>query len=436
MTAARGLVVAAPASGSGKTVLTLALLRAFRRRGIAVRSAKAGPDYIDPAFHAAASGSACLNLDPWAMRPALLADLYARLGSGCDLVLIEGAMGLFDGARDGTGATADLASSLGLPVVLVVDVRGQAASVAALVEGFARHRNDVDVAGIIANRVGGAGHSAMIAEALAKTGVPFLGGVPRDAALDLPDRHLGLVQAEEHGALEAFLTTAADTVAEAIDLDAVLDCARAARPAIAGAAMPLPPLGQRVAVARDMAFAFSYPHLLDGWRQAGAEILPFSPLANEAPDARADAVYLPGGYPELHGGRLAAADRFRSGMIAARDRGLLIYGECGGYMVLGEGLIDANGMRHSMLGLLPLETSFAARRLHLGYRRITASGELPFPGVHTLWGHEFHYSTIRKETGEAPLFSCSDARGMDVRNVGTISGSVCGSFIHVVDGTP
>lgn len=435
MSAAPGLVIAAPASGSGKTVLTLALLRALRNRGLAVRSAKAGPDYIDPAYHSAASGADCLNLDAWAMRPALLSTLYGALAARADLVLIEGVMGLFDGARDGTGATADLAAALGLPVLLVVDVRGQAASVAALVRGFASHRPEVRVAGVIANRVGGTGHREMLADALASIGMPLLGCVPRSPALDLPDRHLGLVQAREHEALDAFLFEAAAIVGDAVDLEAVVAQAQPAETVLHDAEA-LSPLGQRVAVAQDTAFGFCYPHLLHGWRAAGAEILPFSPLADEAPATMADAVYLPGGYPELHAEVLAANRTFHAGMAAARDRGALIYGECGGYMVLGEGLTDAAGVRHAMLGLLPLETSFAKPRLQLGYRRIGALGDLPFVGHGSLRGHEFHYSSVVREGGDGPLFFCSDARGEETREVGARVGRVCGSFLHVVDVAP
>ena len=433
MSLAPGLVIAAPASGAGKTTLTLALLRALHDAGLHVRSAKVGPDYIDPAFHAAASGAPCLNLDPWAMRPGLIAALYGQIALDADLVLIEGVMGLFDGARDGSGSTADLAALLGLPVVLALDVRGQGASVAAVVEGFGRHRADVALAGVIANRVGSAQHRAVLTEALAKTGVPLLGALPRSPALELPARHLGLVQAAEHGALERFLVAAGEAATAAIDLAALCDLARAAELAGAASETPLPPLGQRIALARDTAFAFCYPHLLEGWRRQGAEILPFSPLADEAPDAAADAVYLPGGYPELHAGRLAGNDRFRRGMAAAAANGALIYGECGGYMVLGRGLTDAEGRQHAMLDLLPLVTSFAERRLHLGYRRIEMLGDLPFAGVARLRGHEFHYSSVQQEDGAEALFRGSDARGEGEALSGLRIGRVCGSFLHVVD---
>jgi cobyrinic acid a,c-diamide synthase len=430
-----GLVVAAPASGSGKTTLTLALLRALARRGLAVSSAKAGPDYIDPAFHAAASGSACVNLDAHAMRGGLLDTLARTRAQGADLLLVEGVMGLFDGAADGTGSTADLAARLGLPVVLVVDAAKQSQSIAALVRGFRDHRADVRLAGVILNRVGSARHEAMLRTALAGIGMAVLGAVPRDAALELPERHLGLKQAGEHPDLERFLDTAAARIAGCCDLDALAAAAAplfAGIPATTDAPMPpLPPLAQRMAIASDTAFAFCYPHLLEGWRSAGAELSFFSPLADEGPGADVDAVYLPGGYPELHAERLAGAETFRKSMQAAAARGALVYGECGGYMTLGDTITDATGRTHVMLGLLPLETSFAERRRQLGYRRLHAYGNLPWRG--RLAAHEFHYATIRFE-GDAPrLFEARDATGTLIGDVGLCVGRVMGSFAHVID---
>jgi cobyrinic acid a,c-diamide synthase len=193
----------------------------------------------------------------------------------------------------------------------------------------------------------------------------------------------------------------------------------------------LPPLGERIAVARDVAFAFAYPHLLGDWRAAGADLAFFSPLADEVPPSDADAVYLPGGYPELHAGRIAAASRFRAGVEDAARRGALVYGECGGYMVLGEHLEDADGTRHRMLGLLPLATSFAARRLHLGYRRLAPLGGLPWSGA--LAAHEFHYATILAEDDGDPLFDAATADGAPLGPIGRRHGRVMGSFAHVID---
>ena len=425
-----GLLIAAPASGSGKTVVTLGLMRALRRRGVAVAPGKAGPDYIDPAFHTAASGTACLNFDPWAMRPSFLR-AQASTTSPDAMLVIEAMMGLFDGAADGRGSAGDLASLLSLPVVLVVDCARTSQSVAAIATGFTRFRADVRVAGVILNRVGSDRHEAMLRAAMTKTEVPVLGCLRSDPQLSLPERHLGLVQAHEHATLESFIERAADAIDAGVDLDVLLAVAQGTPRGESAPVRGIAPLGQHIAVARDLAFAFSYPHLLDGWRRQGATLSFFSPLANEGPSSDADAIYLPGGYPELHAGKLGTADGFRSSMMAAADRGAKIYGECGGYMVLGEGLIDADGHRHAMLGLLPLVTSYATRKRHLGYRRLRSLAPDLFGGNYT--GHEFHYSTVVSEGAADCLFEAEDALGEPLGAVGLRRGSVAGSYMHLID---
>jgi cobyrinic acid a,c-diamide synthase len=425
-----GLLIAAPASGSGKTVVTLGLMRALRRRGVAIAPGKAGPDYIDPAFHAAASGEPCFNFDPWAMRPSFLSAQAAECQAK-GLLVIEAMMGLFDGAADGSGSAADLASQLGLPVVLVVDCARTSQSVAALATGFARFRDDVRVAGVILNRVGSDRHEAMLRAAMAKTDVPVLGCIRSDPQLALPERHLGLVQAGEHAGLEAFIERAADALEAGLDLDLILSLARSAPSGQRSQTGSIAPLGQHIAVARDLAFAFSYPHLLKGWKAQGATLSFFSPLADEGPSSEADAVYLPGGYPELHAGILAGAAHFRSAMTVAAHRAARIYGECGGYMVLGEGLIDADGHRHAMLGLLPLVTSYALRKRHLGYRRLRSLAPDLLPGTYA--GHEFHYSTVVSEGAADRLFDAQDALGEALGFVGLRRGAVAGSYMHLID---
>lgn len=439
--AAPGIVVAAPASGSGKTTITLGLLRALRNTGRRVGSAKVGPDYIDPRFHAAASGIPCVNLDGWAMRPALLDGLAARASSGVDLLVVEGVMGLFDGAaRDGAtdnGATAALAARFGWPVLLVVDARAQAQSVAALARGFRDHRSDLALVGVILNRVGGEKHVRLLTGALEAIDVPILGAVPRKSGLEVPSRHLGLVQAGEHPDLESFIGHAGDVIGKAVDLDAISRLARRATDPHGGVGMAniaTPPPGQRVAVAADAAFGFVYPHILEGWRNAGSEIALFSPLADEVPSPNADAVFLPGGYPELHAGVLAANQRFLGGLRRAARLGRTIHGECGGYMVLGEGLIDAEGQSHRMAGLLGVETSFAKRSLSLGYRLAESLVETPFGAVGACWrGHEFHYATVSREDGGDRLFRVKDAEGNDLGSAGHARGAVSGSFMHLID---
>ncbi len=430
----RGLVLAAPRSGSGKTVLTLALLRALRNQGIKIASAKVGPDYIDPGFHQAASGYPSINLDPWAMRPSTLAALMQGLSA--DLILCEGVMGLFDGAGQAgeRGSTADLAAMTGWPVVLIVDTQGQSASVGALLQGFVRHRADITVAGVIFNRVASSRHYAMLMAAAQKS-VPslrILGAIERKASLELPARHLGLVLAEEHTALADFLDEAALLMVERIDLAALIDLARpvtiTAQPS---GAMSVPVLGQRIAIARDLAFAFAYPHLLSAWRAAGAELSFFSPLSDEGPSPNADAIFLPGGYPELYGAILAGASRFRTGMHAAAAAGTRIYGECGGYMALGHGLVDADGHRHEMVGLLPISTSIAAPKRRLGYRSVRGLAGF-FAGI-PCRGHEFHFASEVMSSPPNPLWRVFDSDDRPLGDAGAVVGSVMGSFFHLID---
>ncbi|MBB3655517.1 cobyrinic acid a,c-diamide synthase [Rhizobium sp. BK650] len=427
-----GLLIAAPSSGSGKTTVTLGLLRALRRRGVAVAPGKAGPDYIDPAFHAAASGTLCLNFDPWGMRPELISANATLHRSGDRVLLIEGMMGLFDGAADGRGTAAELAAQLGLSVVLVVDASRLSQSVAPLVSGFAGFRADVRIAGVILNKVGSDRHEAMLRQALEAIRMPVVAVIRKDAMLALPERHLGLVQAGEHAALEEFIDYAADAVSEECNFEFLMRIARQGmnRPSAANIAR-LMPFGSRIAVARDIAFAFCYEHMLLGWRRRGAEISFFSPLADEAPAADADAIYMPGGYPELHAGRLSAAQNFAAAMKAAAARGARIYGECGGYMVLGDGLIDGGGVRHEMLGLLPVVTSYQVRERHLGYRRVTPLEGAFFDKVMT--AHEFHYSTIVSEGEADRLFATQDALGIDLGPAGLRRGQVAGSYMHLID---
>ena len=429
---ANGLVIAAPRSGSGKTVLTLGLLAALKARGIAVSPAKTGPDYIDTAIIGRVAGAAAVNLDPWAMAPERLRAIAVQQAASADLLLVEGVMGLFDGAADGSGSTADLAAALGLPVILVVDAERQSQSVGALVHGFATWRRDIAIGGIILNRVATTRHERMLRVALEPTGLPVLGAIPRRAALGLPDRHLGLVLPGEIAGFDAAVAAASEAVAEYIDLNRLLALS-APLPAPATDGRALAPLGQRIAVARDDAFAFLYRHWQDDWRAAGANIRLFSPLADEAPAADADAVLLPGGYPELHAGRLAAAATFMDGLRAAAARGALIYGECGGFMVLGEALTDKDGATYPMAGLLPVATRIDRPKRTLGYRRLSHGSPLPWPV--DLTGHEFHYSSAVTQS-DTPLFTATDALGTVLAPTGAVVGRVMGSYAHVIDVGP
>lgn len=432
---ARGLIIAGTRSGVGKTTITLAILAALARRGVAVRAAKAGPDYIDPAFHAAATGAASINLDSWAMPPTLLDALVMEIGDGTDMLVIEGVMGLFDGIASEpgrSGATADIAARFRLPVLLVLDVAGQSQSAAAVVRGFASHDSAVRIAGVILNRVGSERHRALVADAIAALDIPIVGALPREKAIALPERHLGLVQAKEHADLATRLDQLASLAERHIDLGKVAAAAANIAQPRTSTAPALTPPGQRIALASDAAFTFVYPHVLEGWRRAGAEILIFSPLNDEAPPESCTCCWLPGGYPELHAGALAHAHHFRAGLVHFAET-RAVHGECGGYMVLGEGLEDADRARHAMTGLLGHATSFAERKLHLGYReaRLLCDGPLGSAGT-IVRGHEFHYAALTLSGSEAPFVELRDGQGRPLGLSGGRRGHVTGSFFHAI----
>ncbi len=434
-----GLIIAAARSGSGKSTLTMGLLRALTQSGVKVQPFKCGPDYIDPAFHTAACGRPSLNLDAWAMRTGVIAALVARAGDHADICLVEGVMGLFDGAKGpgqhGIGSTADLAMLLGWPVLLILDVAAQSETAAAVALGLSRYRAGLQVAGVVLNCVGGPSHAASVTTAIEALGIPVLGAVPRTPEAELKHRHLGLVQAAEISDLDARIAAMAAVVARCIDLDRLVQLARPMHgaPEVSTRTKRPPPPGQRIALARDAAFSFIYPHIVDGWRLAGAEIATFSPLADEGPPHDCDAVWLSGGYPELHAGKLANAATFRARMTECAEQGVPVHGECGGYMVLGAGLEDADGRRHAMLGLLGLETSFKARRLHLGYRRahlLSADGTRIANA--DLLGHEFHYCGVLANP-DTPFAAITDATGAPASDPGARRGSVTGTFFHLID---
>ena len=428
----RGLMISAPASGTGKTTVMLGLLRALAEDGLRVQPFKSGPDYIDPAFHLAAAGRASFNFDTWAMDNGLLGAIAAQ-GRGADIVVAEGSMGLYDGVatrgQTGFGSSAETAQRMGWPVILVVDVSGQAQSAAATALGFAQYAPDLPFAGVILNRVASPRHERLTRVGMERAGLKVLGSLPRRGDLKLPERHLGLIQAVEHPDLEAAIAGYASFLRENVDLEAIKAAASGGVCPVIGT-LPTPP-AQRIALARDEAFSFTYPHVLNGWRNAGAEILPFSPLADETPADDADLVWLPGGYPELHAGKIASANRFLSGLKKHAET-KPVHGECGGYMVLGDTLTDKDGNRHQMAGLLGLTTSFEKRKFHLGYRRAILEKAMPgfAPGA-ALRGHEFHYTTILDQPDE-PLANVFDADGNPVPETGSIRGNVSGTFFHYI----
>jgi cobyrinic acid a,c-diamide synthase len=426
-----GILISAPSSGTGKTTVMLGLLRALADDGLNVQPFKSGPDYIDPAFHRAAAGRPSFNIDTWAMHPGLIGGVSAQSG-GADIIVAEGSMGLFDGVatrgESGFGSSAETALTMGWPVVLVIDVGGQAQSAAATALGFKAYHPDLPFAGVILNRCASPRHERLTRLGMEQVGINVLGVLPRRGDLALPERHLGLIQAVEHPDLEAAIAGYATFLRENVDLDAIKSAAASGTPRTGS--LPTPP-AQKIAMAQDEAFSFTYPHLVEGWRAAGAEIAPFSPLADEVPAPDADLVWLPGGYPELHAGRLAAATTYRAALRKHAET-KPVHGECGGYMALGETLIDKEGNRHAMAGLLGLVTSYEKRKFHLGYRQATLNAPmLGFATGARLRGHEFHYSTILEEP-DAPLAQVGDADGNPVPETGSVRGNVTGTFFHLI----
>jgi cobyrinic acid a,c-diamide synthase len=432
---AHGLIIGAPRSGSGKTSVTIGILRALSRRGLAVRGAKSGPDYIDPGFHAAATGLPGVNLDSWAMPPALLNALAAETAVDADYVVVESAMGLFDGIpgeRGRSGSAADLARLYRLPVILILDVSGQSQTAAVLAKGFVAYDPDVRIAGVILNRLGSERHKRLAGEAIEALGIPVVGAILRDPSLTLPERHLGLVQAAEHADLMAHLDRLADMAERSLELDRLLSLAVPFVPTPTDVSAALPPPGQRIALAGDAAFTFIYPHVASHWRGAGAEIVHFSPLADEAPADDCDVCWLPGGYPELHAGQLAAAERFRAGIRRFAET-RPVHGECGGFMALGQMLEDAAGEKHRMLGLLGHSTSFAARKMNLGYRcaRLLSDCALGAKGTEVR-GHEFHYAHMTDAGTDEKLAALADGEGRELGSFGGRRGFVTGAFFHAI----
>ncbi|MEE9240743.1 MAG: cobyrinate a,c-diamide synthase, partial [bacterium] len=420
----KGLVVAGTASRTGKTTVTLAALRAMARRGIRLSSAKIGPDFIDPEFHRAATGKRSVNLDGYAMGEDTLSRLLFSLSRDADFTLIEGVMGLFDGSVSGAGSTADIAQRFKLPVVLVVDVSGQSASVGAVVKGFRDFRPDVKVAAVILNRVANERHEKMCRDALPEQECPVVSALPHEPSLVKEHRHLGLKQAEEIPELEQMLERAADWFEAHTDwelflsLFAPMDITKEENQREWG----ISPFGSHIAVASDVAFRFFYPHLALAWRSRGARISCFSPLADEAPPADADAIYLPGGYPELHAQKISGNKNFLNALREASGRSVKIYGECGGYMVLGESLRDASGTSYPMAGLLPVKTSIHEPKRQLGYREAVLHNDALCEKAGCRFrAHEFHYASIESaqpySNSLRPLFETQDAAGASLGSI-------------------
>jgi cobyrinic acid a,c-diamide synthase len=439
------IVIGAAASSVGKTTIAAGIIAALRRQGLVVQPFKCGPDYIDPSYHERAAGRPCRNLDAWMLDDSQLVEGFSRACRDADVAVIEGVMGLFDGSNwhDERASTAQIAKLLGAPVILVVDIAGAARSAAAVVLGCQHFDPDLMLRGVVLNFAGSEGHAKGCAEAITGiTGLPVLGWLPRDSALQIPERHLGLVPGSEHRDPGSLITGIADAVAERFDLGAISELARTAgalsetpmTPAVArresGVGRPI------IAVARDDAFCFYYPENLELLMEAGADIEFFSPLQGEQPAANAAGVYLGGGYPELHAAQLAANVGLWQALKTLRLRDAPIYAECGGFMALTQGLIDREGRRWPMAGLIPGEARMTDKLAALGYRHATAlRRNLLADGGDVLRGHEFRYSTWICDEPVAEEDTAWHVRGSRVPALadsgGFMSGNLLASYIHI-----
>ena len=410
---ARFVLISAPASGGGKTTVTAALARRLVRQGMRVRVFKTGPDFLDPMLLEQASGAPVHSLDLWIVGIEQCRRLLAQAAQIADVVLIEGVMGLYDG----TPSSADLARTFGIPVIAVIDASSMAQTAGALALGL-RDYGPVSLAGVIANRVASAGHAAMVASSLRD--IPLLGSLPRQERA-LPERHLGLVTPGEVDGLEPIL----DRLAEQLSLDA--DQWAKVRAGVRGGDLDMPPperpglpllAGKTIAVARDVAFAFLYPANLECLHALGAALSFFSPVANEPVPPDADAIYLPGGYPELHGDALSGASAWRTSLRQAHADGVPIWAECGGMMALAESMIDQSGHAWAMAGVLPGTVSMQPRLAGIGSQGLATPHGI-------LRGHTFHYSRLQTTAPVAAhtVKHPSGAAGEAVYRVGSLRAS-------------
>ncbi|GGK17934.1 cobyrinic acid a,c-diamide synthase [Deinococcus malanensis] len=420
------IVLAAPHSGSGKTTVASLLCLALRHWGLRVQPFKLGPDYLDPTHLGRAAGRAARNLDSFLLPPSRLSELFARAAAQADVSVLEGVMGLYDGRSplSDEHSTADLARLLDAPVVLVIDAGGMARTVAAIASGLRDFGAGVHVAGVILNRVGSERHAELCEAALAQVGLPVLGFVTRDEALHLPSRHLGLLSAEQASWDEG----AALNAARHLRLDDILSAAQAPPLPAAQVQAPAQPVA-RIGYALDEAFHFYYPDALDELREAGAELVPFSPLRDPELPAGIGGLLLGGGYPEAHAAQLSANVSMRQSVRAFAASGRPVVGECGGLMYLAESLQDLEGQTHEQCGVIPYRTRMQGR-LTLGYRDATALHDTPLaPGGSTLRGHEFHYSALMHEPTR-PAYRWTAHDGSEVLE-GYAHGNVLASYLHL-----
>ena len=432
----KGMVVAAPASGSGKTTFSLGLIAALRNRGHAVAPFKVGPDFIDPGHHKRIAGATSRNLDGWMLDESQNRRIFGHAAHDADIAVVEGVMGLFDGydGKTDAGSTAQMAKWLGLPVVLVADAKSMARSFAALVRGFSVFDPALRICGVVANNVAGEGHLQYLAQAMEKEDVPLLGGIVRNSAVSIPERHLGLHTVEDHGLTDEMVENLANLVEQSIDMDALIG-------RLPEIAIGMPERSEaiaadvRIGVARDNAFCFYYEDNLDVLRESGCEIIPFSPIEDETPPEGIHGLYLGGGYPELFAARLACNRTMKKAVRALCESGMPVYAECGGFMYLCRSLVTAQEKRHEMTGVFDFETRMLKRLSALGYREIRFAADNPIGGRGWIArGHEFHYSELAAPdaaTKARQVYEAVDKTDRRRRCPGWLIHRTLGSYAHL-----
>lgn len=430
-------LIAAAQSGSGKTTVTLGLLRALHKRGVSVQPFKCGPDYIDPGFHRSAAERDSINLDSWMMGEEGVQEVWNRYTSDCDVALIEGVMGLFDGIAPRTleGSSADISRLCSTPVILVVDAKGMSGSIAPLVAGYASFHPEVHIAGVIANKVGSQSHANLLREALELASLPpLLGYLPRDERFVFPERHLGLVPQIEALTDASTLDLLAKKVEKCVKLDTLLECTSLFSPrenflSKQGNTL-LSQEGKRIAVAYDEAFHFYYRENLTKLERAGAELVYFSPLKDKIlPEA--DMLYIGGGFPEVFAEALASNSVMLNAIRSYVGNGGAIFAECGGYVYLCNS-VTVKGETYTLCGVINGEALLHKKRQALGYRIITPLVDIPFLcDRSTLRGHEYHYTSISLNQKYTPLYRISDRHG-DSKDVGVQCGNICAAYPHLM----
>ena len=424
--------IAGTQSGSGKTTATIAILGALARRGLNVAPFKCGPDYIDPSYHRQAADVESVNLDTWMMSPDGVRKSFARNTSGTDVAIVEGVMGLYDGATASSleGSTADCAEKLGIPVVLLVNAKGIAGSISAIVAGFKNFSRNIRICGVIANNVGSVSHSNLLKEALEVNGLPpLIGSLPHNEDWNLSERHLGLTPFCENKKNSEWFNSLADAAEEHIELGRLLEITRTKRPTHLQQSFPAP--SSRIAIARDEAFNFYYPDNIHHLRMAGFELMEFSPMKDKNIPEKADFIYLGGGFPEMFAEQLAENCEIRSSIKDFAKSGGMIYAECGGMMYLCRKLRNSQNKEFPMCGVLPASTFMTNKLCSLGYREAEVLHNLPFckAGL-ILRGHEFHWSDFTPDEPLAPLYRARNSKGESFDS-GVVLGSVTASYIHL-----